>query len=146
MIGVNDISLRVPSHGDIHCGAQVAIPERHTARRRGDPAPAAPRSGERSSPTRPQIASITSTEQRHQHRAATMDAPRKHRRAIAVAVAILAVAAAATAAALLPVGAALAAFAGWGRGAGAAGVLGFAAAQIACTLLLVPAWPLRVAA
>jgi uncharacterized membrane protein YdjX (TVP38/TMEM64 family) len=34
----------------------------------------------------------------------------------------------------------------WARGAGAPGVLAFVLAQVACALLVVPAWPLRVGA
>jgi uncharacterized membrane protein YdjX (TVP38/TMEM64 family) len=68
---------------------------------------------------------------------------RNQRRAVA---AILGAAALVAAAALLPIRPWLASFAVWARGAGTAGLLGFALAQVACTLLLVPAWPLRVAA
>jgi uncharacterized membrane protein YdjX (TVP38/TMEM64 family) len=76
-------------------------------------------------------------------RVEAMAAGRTHRSAVAVA----AVAAGVVAlAALLPIRGAAGAFAAWGQRAGAVGVLAFAAAQFACTLLVVPAWPLRVAA
>jgi uncharacterized membrane protein YdjX (TVP38/TMEM64 family) len=68
---------------------------------------------------------------------------RNPRRAVA---AILGATALVAAAALLPIRPWLASFAVWARGAGTAGLLGFALAQVACTLLLVPTWPLRVAA
>ena len=66
-----------------------------------------------------------------------------HRRAI---VSACGAAALVLAAAFLPLRPWLGAFALWARGAGAVGLLGFALAQVACTLLLVPTWPLRVAA
>ncbi|MFL5302468.1 MAG: TVP38/TMEM64 family protein, partial [Anaeromyxobacteraceae bacterium] len=73
-----------------------------------------------------------------------MEAAKEQRRWVAITVAVASLAVVAIA--LLPLRAAVAALAGWGGGAGAAGVVAFAAAQVACTLLLVPAWPLRVAA
>jgi uncharacterized membrane protein YdjX (TVP38/TMEM64 family) len=40
----------------------------------------------------------------------------------------------------------VAAFAAWARGAGAAGVAAFVLVHVGCALLLVPSWPVRVAA
>jgi uncharacterized membrane protein YdjX (TVP38/TMEM64 family) len=47
---------------------------------------------------------------------------------------------------LLPLREALVGFVTWARGAGALGVAAFALVHVACSLLLVPAWPLRVGA
>ncbi len=57
------------------------------------------------------------------------------------AIALLGIAAVA-----LPVGPRLEPFVHWARGAGFLGVLAFAAAYAVCALLLLPGWPLRVAA